>query len=73
MVHRPTLLNKIRELGFGYKKRQRRTDLWRKKGATNRITLPLTEELDDSYVRSVLRQNGQSEEEINRFLAAHSH
>lgn len=70
MVSRQSFINKIRTLGFTYKTRQKRTDLWRRSGTTDYISLPLTEKLEDQYVRHTLRQAGVPREEIESFLAS---
>ena len=70
MVRRSTFINNIRELGYEYKTLQKRTLLYRKTGGTHFISVPRTEWLEDEYVRSVLRQAGISEPEIQSFLAS---
>ncbi len=70
MIRRESFINKIRELKYSYKTRQKRTDLWRKKGTTDYMSVPLTQKLEDQYVRNALRQAGFSTEEIESFLAS---
>ena len=70
MVRRTSFINKIRELKYTYKTRQKRTDLWRKKGTTEYISLPVTELLEDEWVLHTLRQAGVSKEEAQAFLSS---
>jgi hypothetical protein len=70
MVRRETFINKIRELGFSYKSQQAHTQLWKKKGTTERMFVPLAKLLEEDYVTGALRQAGDSEGDIKAFLAA---
>ena len=69
MIPRHQFINKIRDLGYVYKDRQKRTELWRRSGSTHRISISLNSQLEDGYVANVLRQCGCNEEEIKRFIA----
>jgi hypothetical protein len=69
MVTRESFINKLRELGYTYKRPQKRTELWRKRGGTHLVFLPSRDLLTEEYVSSTLRQTGCSEEEIRAFLA----
>ena len=70
MVHRDTFINKIRLLDYYYKSQQKHTQLYRKKGGTHRIFVPLANLLEDDFVVSSLRQAGVNEPEIQSFLSA---
>jgi hypothetical protein len=70
MVRRHSFINKIRTLGFTSKTRQKRTDLWRKKGTTDYMSVPTSEMLSDEYVRNALRQAGEPRDSIEAFLAS---
>ena len=69
MVRRENFINKIRELKYTFKTRQKRTQLWRKVGGTHRMSVPLCDLLDDEYVSSALSQAGCKADEIKAFLA----
>ena len=69
MVRRESFINKIRSLKYSYKDRQKRTDLWRKAGGTHYISVPLSDLLEDDFVRSSLRQAGESPEAIEGFIS----
>ena len=64
VIPKSQYVNKIRSLGYTYKSRQKRTDLWRKTGGTHYISVPLTDSLEEEFVSSSLRQAGCSDEEI---------
>ena len=68
MVRRSHFINKIRELGYVYKSTHKRSFLYRKRGDTHRLFVPLSEYLDETYVRSALHQTGCEEEEIEQFI-----
>jgi hypothetical protein len=70
MVRRESFVNKIRELNYTYKTKQKRTTLWRKQGGQHRIMVPLCDLLEDEYVSSTLQQAGCTQEEIRAFLTA---
>ncbi len=69
MVSRQAFINKLRELDYTYKRPQKRTDLWRKRGGTHLIFLPMHDLLTEEWVTSTLAQAGCSEGEIKSFLA----
>lgn len=68
MVRRQHFISKIRDLGYVYKATQKRTFLYRKQGGTHRMSVPRSDSLDDTYVRSALRQAKCSEAEIEAFI-----
>jgi len=43
MVRRDRFINKIRKLGYTYKSRQKRMYLWRKKGGTHYMSVPMAD------------------------------
>ena len=70
MIPRSHYVNKIRSLNYTYKSRQKRTDLWRKRGGTHYISVPQSELLEEEFVFSSLRQAGCNEDEIRAFIAS---
>lgn len=44
--------------------------MWRKRGGTHRVFVPLTDSLEDEFVISSLRQAGCTDDEIKAFVAA---
>ncbi len=70
MVRRESFVNKIRELNYTFKSQQKRTYLWRKIGGTHYISVPKADWLEDHFVRSALRQAGESEERIEAFMVS---
>lgn len=70
VISRQHFVNKIRSLGYVYKTRQKRTDLWRKTGGTHYISVPQNEYLEDEFVISSLRQAKCTDEDIKTFIAS---
>jgi hypothetical protein len=70
VIARSRFINKLRELEYTFKDRQKRTELWRKRGGTHRVSIPLNEQLEDEYVSHVLRQCGCADEEIKKFIGS---
>ena len=70
MVRHDSFINKIRTLDYIYKTRQKRTDLWRKKGGTHYLSVPNRDLLSDEYVTSALSQAGCPPKEIQNFLTS---
>jgi hypothetical protein len=68
VISKKHFINKLRELGYTFKDRQKRTELWRKKGGTHSVDVPLTNEVSEMYVKSALHQCGLSETEIQAFI-----
>ena len=70
MISKQHFINKIRELGYTFKRQADRVDLWRKKGGTHYISVPRSDYLEDEFVSSSLRQAGCPRDEILAFIAA---
>ena len=70
MIRKEAFINKIRELGYTYKNRQKRTQLWRKKGGQHRMFVPLADLLEEDFVKSSLNQAGLKEPDIESFIAS---
>ena len=69
MVRREVFLNKIRSRGYYFKSKLKRTYLYRRKGGTHFISVPMADQLEDEYVISTLCQAGLSLEQAKSFLA----
>ncbi len=69
MVPKEKLLNAIREKGYRFKRQTERVELYKLQGGTNRVQLRRTALHDNKVARSVLRDVGYSEEEIDAFIA----
>jgi len=70
MIRRETFVNKTRSLNYYYKSKQKRTYLYRKKGGTHFISVPMADWLEDEFVINALRQAGLSLSEAQSFLAS---
>lgn len=69
MVSRQSFINKLREQNYTYKNQLKRTYMWKKKGGTHMVFVPMTEFLDDEWVQSQLGQMGCTAEEIKSFIS----
>ena len=69
MLNRKCFLPEIRRLGYRFKRRAKRVDIWRKANGTDYLSVPLGALLTKSYVCNVLRQNGLSQSQIDTFLS----
>jgi len=69
-LSRHLFINKIRELGYRYKQRCKsdKHDLWKLQGGTQRIHLPRTDVLAETFVIQTLRQCKQSNADIQNFF-----
>lgn len=70
MIPKSRYINKIRELGYTFKDRQKRTELWRKQGGVHFISVPIRDLLEEQFVALTLRQAGCTIDEINLFISA---
>jgi hypothetical protein len=69
MISREKFINRIRELGYSFKRQAQRVDIWRRATDKHYISMPRTKNLREDYVRSTLRQAGCSPEEIEQFIS----
>jgi len=70
VVRREAFIRKIHELGYTYKDTAKRVYLYRLRGGTRYIPVPMADLLTDEYVMSQLGQAGCSPEDIQSFLAS---
>lgn len=65
---RDHLINKLRELGFSFRKECDRTSMWRRSSDGVRVFVPRNAEVKDENVTAILDQCGLTTDEIKRFL-----
>ena len=70
MISRQQYINKLREINFTFKRQAPRVDLWRQIGGTKYVTVPRSDQIEDEFVASQLRQAGCTQPEIHAFIAA---
>jgi len=68
VISKRHFINKLRQLGYGFKEKKKRAELWRKIGGIHCVWLPTTKELSEVYVRSTLNQCGLSKTDIEEFI-----
>ena len=66
MVPRQRLINKLREMGYRFKRDAWRVQFWIK--GTHRPAIPKRDLLDDETVTQILRQCGATPDEIIAFI-----
>ncbi len=71
-IPRQYTINKLKDLGFYFDGFQRNTDLWKKRGAHNRVALSRDDMLDELYACTVLKLAGCGECEIEEFIRSAS-
>ena len=70
MVPRTAFINKLRQLNYTFKRRQKRTELYRLRGGTHFVDVSMRDLIEDDTVMSALRQAGCSTESIKTFIAS---
>ena len=63
------LLKALRGQGYSFKRRATRTEIYKKKGSVDRITLSINKTHDPNYCMMILRKAGMSDAEVEAFLA----
>ena len=70
MIARTRFVSILRDLGYPFRERTKRTEIYRKLGGTHRIFLTTHKLLAEDYCRHILRQCGLTEEKIDEFIRA---
>ncbi len=70
MIPCDALINRLRDLGYEFKRQADRVMIYKKSGGTTRIAVRRRDMLDVSYVRSLLKQAGLAETDIDTFVSA---
>ena len=68
MISKKHFVNKLKELGYVFKEQLHYQDRYRLKGGTHIIHVPRRDRLDELYVRSTLKQAGQTKDQIEQFI-----
>ena len=72
MVQRSNIINVLRRLGYKYKDQTKRMTLYKKEGSTQRVLIPRSSLVMPEQARSILRQAGMPDEEVERFISNNS-
>lgn len=67
-MRRERIIAKLRELGYKFKRDAWRVQIFRNPATMHLVQVRKRDDVDDDWVRSVLKQAGCSKEEIERFL-----
>ncbi len=73
MISRQCVVNKLREIGYSFKERKKRVEIWRKAGITHRVLLDTRKELSQLYVRAILHSCGVPATQIETFIQSAKH
>ena len=68
MPSRSRFIKTLRELGYEYKKETTRTLLYKKRGSPDNVFIPKNKEVEEEFIRGVLRREGWSSKQIDDFL-----
>lgn len=69
MIRREAFCNKLRELGFSFKRQADRVCLYRRSSDGARAAVPRRDQIDETYARRELLKNGCSAEEVEAFIS----
>jgi hypothetical protein len=67
LVSRDQVVKRLRDDGWSFKERAKRTEMYRKPGSTQRLFIPLCNRLSEVQVRVILQQAGLSPDDIADF------
>lgn len=73
MVGNDALLNRLRALGFSFKRQTERVAIYKQKGSTRRVTVSKRNTHDPDYVRVVLRMAGMPLDQVEAFIKETDH
>ncbi len=68
MISKKRFVNKLKELGYVFKEQLHYQERYRLRGGTHIIHVRRKDYLDEDYIRSTLKQAGQTREQIEQFL-----
>lgn len=69
-ISREQLINRIRDVGYRFDRRGKNNELYKKNGSPLRLGIPFKNSYTEPVVRSVLRDAGLSDTEIEAFWAS---
>ncbi len=70
MISKRHFVNKLKEIGYRFKEQLHYQERYRLEGGTHIIHVPRRNHLDEAYVRSTLKQAGQTKQQIEAFVNA---
>lgn len=72
-MRRDRVISKLRELGYTFRQDAWRVQMFRHPVTMHVIQVRKRDDIDDDWVRSVLRQAGCSKDETERFIGQNNH
>ena len=70
MIPHDALVNALRSLKFRFKRQADRVEIYKQSGTTRRVQLRRHDLHDETAARTVLRQAGMSDTDIDAFVAS---
>jgi hypothetical protein len=67
-ISREQVIARLREANWEFKDQSKRVDIYKLKGAVNRIDVPKRDEFPVEFVRQILRQAKLTPEQIEKFI-----
>jgi hypothetical protein len=71
VIRREHFFNKLREIGYKYKREGDRAFLYKRPNDPSYVAVPRSDFLDDAYVRATLLRAGCSVTDVETFIAGH--
>lgn len=68
MLKRDRIINKLRELGYSFKREAPNTYIWRR--GSHRVFVPKTDQVSETWARATLASCGCVAKEIDSFIQA---
>jgi hypothetical protein len=68
VIPHDAVLNALRKLKFSFKRQTDRVDLYKQKGSPRRVSLSRNAMHDPTYIRTLLKQAGMADAEIDNFI-----
>ncbi len=68
MISTKRFVNKLREIGYSYKDRTKRMEVYRKDGGTHIVMVPRKTQVTELWAINTLKQCGCTDDEITDFI-----
>lgn len=69
-MRREYVVNKLKELGYKFRRQAWRVQIWSHPQTRHQVQVRQKDDIDDDWVKSMLRQAGCPKEDIEQFFAA---
>jgi hypothetical protein len=69
VISRQQIINRLRQADYTYVNRAKRTELYRQKGGTQRVPVPLCDFFTEQEAAWILAQAGLTRQQVETFIA----